>query len=173
MPAVVKVIVLFGPPGSGKSTVGAKLGRRGLRWRDWERWILHEWGGTEAFVAGKPESLARLHAAIEAFIDEPGSPAVFETTGLSDAPFLDRLQVAGIAFVARLDVSEAEAERRVASRPRGEHLRDEPAANRAVREAWDQYAAPGRSVDLALDTTAASPAALAEAILAAAGVTTA
>jgi adenylate kinase family enzyme len=37
-------VVLLGAPGSGKTTVGEELARRGLRWREWELWILEQWG---------------------------------------------------------------------------------------------------------------------------------
>jgi hypothetical protein len=88
---VGRVVVLLGPPGSGKSTVGAVLGGLGLRWRDWEPMILERWGSREEFVAAKPVALPWLHDEIVHWIDSDDVLAVIETTGLSDAPLLDRL----------------------------------------------------------------------------------
>ncbi len=45
-----RVVVLLGPPGCEKSTVGAALRERGLRFREWEQHILDRWGSREAFV---------------------------------------------------------------------------------------------------------------------------
>ena len=103
---MARVVVLVGAPGSGKSTVGALLGASGLRWRDWEPIILERWGSRESFVAAKAEALPLLHREIRSWIDEDGPAAVVESTGLSDAAFLDDLDATGSCFVARLDVSE-------------------------------------------------------------------
>ena len=37
------IVVLLGPPGSGKSTIGGALGHVGFRWREWESYILDRW----------------------------------------------------------------------------------------------------------------------------------
>src|SRR5262245_34046791 len=58
------VVVLLGAPGSGKTTVGEELARRGLRWREWELWILEQWSPRDAFLAQKAEALPALHQAI-------------------------------------------------------------------------------------------------------------
>src|SRR5215211_1264592 len=85
------LVVLLGPPGSGKSAIGRALAREGLRWREWESLLLERWGTTENFVANKFAALADHHAELLAFVAEPGTAAVLESTGLSDAEFLDDL----------------------------------------------------------------------------------
>ena len=83
---MVGVVVLLGAPGSGKSAVGEELGRRGLRWRDWELTIVERWGLRDNFVAHKDEALPLLHDEMLEWIDGERPLAVIETTGLSDAP---------------------------------------------------------------------------------------
>ena len=153
--AVIKVVVLLGPPGSGKSTIGEELGRRGLRWREWESLILERWGSRENFLEHKAEALPALHEEILAWIASDRSIAVIETTGLSDAPLISVLQGSGEALVVRLDVPEEEALRRVEVRQQGRHLDDDLADNRAVWRACREQA-DRRDVDLVVDTDVAT-----------------
>jgi adenylate kinase family enzyme len=157
--------VLLGAPGSGKSTIGDELGQRGIRWRSWEPYILERWGTRDAFVAVKDVALPELHREIRAWIDADQTPAVIETTGLSDASFLDALVDEYACLVVRLDASEEEALRRVATRRGGEHLSDDVGANRAVWRAFAEYVAPSRRVDLVVDTQRTDPAAAARHII--------
>ncbi|MGE3073154.1 MAG: AAA family ATPase [Dehalococcoidia bacterium] len=165
-----RAVVLLGPPGSGKSTIGDELGRAGLRWRDWEPWILESWGTRERFLANKAEALASLHQAILEFIDGAETPAVIESTGLSDREFLDRLcQERRGTFIVRLDVSESEALKRVAARTKGRHLSDAIESNRAVWSAFQHLVVPSRSLSLVIDTERVAIAEAAAKILRALG----
>jgi hypothetical protein len=152
------VVVLLGAPGSGKTSVGEELARRGLRWREWEPWILEQWGSRDAFVAQKARALPALHHAIRAWIAEAGPPGAIESTGLSDAAFLDALGDEHRCLVVRLDVAEDEALARVATRPRGRHLSDAIEASRDVWRAFHEVVVPHRPVDLAIDTGRLPPA---------------
>jgi shikimate kinase len=168
---VIKVIVLLGSPGSGKSAIGQELGRLGLRWREWEPAILAHWGSRERFVAHKTEALASLDAEILSWIRSDESVAVIETTGLSDAPLLSALEQSGEALVVRLDVSEEEALRRVASRAQGRHLSDDIESNRRVWQAYHEHVMPRRHVDLTVDTDETAVEAAVAAITSALAVT--
>jgi len=150
--------VLLGPPGSGKTSVGEELGRLGFRWREWEIVILERWGTRAEFVAHRVTALPALQRDIRAWIETDGTRAVIESTGLSDGPFLDALARDLPCFVVRLDVSEAEAERRIASRPRGRHLTDDPAGNRRVRREYETQVLPNRRSDLVIDSDRTSTA---------------
>ena len=120
-------------------------------------WIIERWGARDAFLRSKATALPELHAEMRRWIGSDSTPAVIETTGLSDAPLLDDLEAAGGTFVVRLDVSEQDARRRVAERDRGRHLSDEPEHNRSVRRAFDSGAA-SRGADLVIDTSAVTVA---------------
>jgi shikimate kinase len=149
---VVSVVVLLGAPGSGKSVIGNELGRRGLRWHDWEATILERWESRENFVANKAQALPLLHRQIVEWIESDVQVAVVETTGLSDAPLIDALDGSGSALIVRLDVSEEEASRRVAARIHGRHLSDDLDVNRAVGRAFRRVVIPRQRVDLVIDT---------------------
>jgi len=158
---VARVVVLVGAPGSGKSTIGALLGASGLRWREWEPLILERWGSREAFVAAKADALPLLHREVRSWIEEDGPVAVVESTGLSDAAFLDDLDATSDCFVVRLDVSEQEAIRRVRLRDQGRHLSDDLSANAAIWRAFRDFVVPGRRCDLVIDTDSTSAAGVA------------
>jgi shikimate kinase len=164
---VPDVVVLLGPPGSGKSTIGELLGRRGLRWREWEPVIVERWGAREAFLAVKAEALPQLHGEIRGWIAAGATPAVVESTGLSDADFLDGLERDHRCVVVRLDVGEDEAMARVAARDRDRHVTDDVVRNRAVWRAFHDGPGAHRRVDLAIDTERHSPARVADEVLAA------
>ena len=150
--AVPSAVVLLGPPGSGKTTVGRLLAVRGLRWREWEQWLVDRWGTREAFLADKERALSELHDEVVEWATSDDTPAVLETTGLSDAPLLVRLRSSVATVVIRLDVSEDEAMRRVAARAPGEHLTDDVERSRAVWRAFCDHVAGAVEVDLAIDT---------------------
>ena len=144
-------VVLLGPPGSGKSAVGMALARRGLRWRDWEMLLLERWGSTQNFAANKSAALTAHHDELRAFIDAPGAAAVMESTGLSDAAFLDALATRK-PLVVRLDVSADEALRRIDAREPGHHFSDDVELNRMVWGRFYELVAPARSCELTVDT---------------------
>jgi hypothetical protein len=152
------VVVLLGAPGSGKTAVGEELAGRGLRWREWGLWILEQWGSRDAFVAQKADALPAFHQAIRTWVAEPGPPATIESTGLSDAAFLDALGREHRCLVVRLDVTEDDALARVATRARDRHLSDAIEANRAVWRAFQAAVVPHRPVDLVIDTARLPPA---------------
>jgi hypothetical protein len=114
--------------------------------------ILERWGSRECFVAEKRLALPWLHDEIIRWIGSDETRAVIETTGLSDAPLLDRLDRTGSSFIARLDVSEAVAMVRVQERPQHQHLTDDVDSNRAVWRAFYDVVAPNRRIDAAFDT---------------------
>ena len=110
-------------------------------------------GLRDAFVANKEDGLRLLHAEIEALIDTPGAPVVLETTGLSDAAFLDRLAAERRVLFVRCDVSWAAAGRRIAARPTGQHLSDDPLTT--VASGTSSRRTSRRTVvDLVIDTEA-------------------
>jgi len=145
------VVVLLGPPASGKTTIGDALAGLGFRFREWEMTILEQWGTRAQFVASKAVALPALQRDIRSWIELGGARAVIESTGLSDGEFLDALARDMPCFVARIDVSEAEARRRLATRARGRHLTDDLAGNARVRREYERLVLLHRPVDLVID----------------------
>jgi shikimate kinase len=163
--SVIRVVVLLGAPGSGKSSIGEELARRGLRWREWEPAILERWGSRERFVANKATALPALHEEILEWIASDGATSAIETTGLSDARLLDRLERSGTALTVRLDVTEDAALARVTARAQGRHLSDDVEPNRQVWRAFTERVVPTRHVDLVIDTEVRSVGSAAATIL--------
>ncbi len=163
-----RVVVLIGAPGSGKSSVGEELELLGLRWRDWEPELLARWGGRDGFIANKDVALEEHRRELLEFIDAAMTPAVLESTGLSDRLFLDELRGARPdAFFVRLDVAEESAVERIGARVQGRHFADDEEANRGAWRAFQDFVVPGRVVDLVIDTAVVSAAEAARAIVAA------
>ena len=145
-----RLVILLGPPASGKTALGRMLGERGWRFREWELELLETWGTRENLVAHETEALAELHQRVRDLAAAPGLPAVYETTGLSDADFLDQVVSELPTIVVQLDVGLNEARRRASQRPRGEHLADDDAATCRI---WNEFmTSAARTADLVIDT---------------------
>jgi shikimate kinase len=164
---VARVVILLGPPGSGKTTVGEELARRGMAWRDVEAELRRRWGSRDRFLERKAEALPVLHAELLGWIGGVDVPAVVESTGLSDAPLLDEIERAHDCLIVRLAVSERAGLARVAARAPGRHLTDDPRLVEPVRRAFDEFVVPTRRVHLVLDTEERTPSEVVDVIVAA------
>lgn len=162
---MARVVILLGPPGSGKTSVGEELARRGMAWRDVEAELQRRWGSRERFLERKAEALAQLHEEVLGWIGGVDVPAVVESTGLSDAPLLDEIERAHDCLVVRLEVSERAALARVAAREPGRHLTDDPRHVEPVRRAFEELVVPTRRVHLVLDTEERSPSEVVDVIV--------
>lgn len=111
-----------------------------------------------------------LHLEVREWCRQDERPAVFETTGLSDAPLLDDLQRDPLCLVVRLDVSETEALARVKTRASGRHLTDDLDATRGIWNRFQAVVSGNRRVDLVVDTERTTPAESARLITARIGV---
>jgi shikimate kinase len=146
---MVDCLVLLGPPGSGKSYLGELLARRfALEWTEHERLLLLRWGSREAFVANKVEALAFLESDLRRRILAAGRTVVFESTGVSDRPMLERLLRERRVAIVKLVVPQELCARRVSERPAGRHLTDDPVSAATFHDWWTREVAPGWRADL-------------------------
>jgi shikimate kinase len=144
-------IVLVGPPGSGKTSIGLALADRGYWFEDREAALMARYGSLEAFRRRKEQALERLHAGfLEAMRTEP-RPWVYESTALTERDFVARLRREFGGFAVRLDLPLEAALARVAARDAGANLSN---AADATRRMWQLCADAYEAVtfDLAVDT---------------------
>lgn len=146
------VIILLGPPGSGKTVIGTELSAQyGFRFRDYEAFLVEKYGPLELFVNHKKQAVKEVHEAILASISEVGPPVVLETTALSERKFIDDLIKTYTAFTVLLEVAAETALDRILERPRGRNLSNDPGTNRLIIERFAE-AHGERQVDLRINT---------------------
>ncbi|MEX1103656.1 MAG: hypothetical protein WED87_05380 [Dehalococcoidia bacterium] len=149
-------IVLVGPPGSGKTSIGLALGVRGYWFEDREAALVTQYGSIEEFRRQKTEAVARLHAGfLEAMRAEP-RPWVYESTALTERDFVARLREAFGGFAVRLEVPVETTAGRIANREPGGNLTNDQAL---IRIQWQAFtdAYEGMSFDLSVATGGRSP----------------
>ena len=148
----LELVILFGPPGSGKTAVGHELASAyGYRYREYEAELVELYGPLETFVRYRKQAVADVHAAILGSIDRSLPLAVLETTALSEREFIDGLIRDRSVFTVCLDVPLELAIERVESRPRGRNLSNGPGTNQRI---WERFAEAhrDRQYDLRIDT---------------------
>lgn len=161
------VVILAGPPGSGKTTIGRCLQTEfGYDFEDREAAMLERWGSRKEFRRHRDEALAEIHREFVQRAGTPGPPLVFETTALTERPFVEQLQREANCFTVVLTVSLEVALGRIASRQQGRNFTNDEEANRSVWEAFQQARTTLLS-DLSLDSGTTTAESLAREIEAA------
>lgn len=136
-------VVVMGPPGAGKTYLGKLLAERGfVAYADHERALLEKYGTAERFAANKEEAVAALNSEREEQIAMSTRPVYIETTGVSDEPWLrglsERWRVVFVAVVPPQDRCAA----RVAGRPDGGNLNNDPERTRVFYDHWNGKVRP-------------------------------
>jgi len=150
-----RLVVFLGPPGSGKSHLGELAARRfDLDYVEHEALLLGRWGSREAFIANKAAALDGIEADLRARIGRGHRTVVFESTGLSDRPMLERLATEHPIAIVRVDAPRALCVERVRSRPKGRHFEDDAESAGRFHQFWTRDVAPTWTCDLAVDNDA-------------------
>ena len=130
-------ILLMGPPGSGKSTLGNELYKRGLAtYTELEPLIVEMFGRGEAFVPKRPQAHRWIRNFYRQQLAEANLPIVIETTGIGDRAFLQELAQSYVLMLVMLDTPRDLCLDRVHSRPKGHHV---SAPGKPVDEFYDDW----------------------------------
>lgn len=154
--ALPEVIVLMGPPGSGKTPIGHELSSRfGYRYTDYEAEQVERYGPLELFVNHRKKAVRELHEEILRSIDASLPPLVVETTALSERVFIESICDKFTAFIVLLETTASTALSRIEARPRGQNLSNASGTNRLIIDRFIQ-AHGDKSADLRVDTEVVS-----------------
>lgn len=127
------VVLLVGPPGSGKTSIGEHLASDfGYVYEDREAGLLREWGSLEAFREHRDDAIRAMHDAFERELASTGAPLVYESTALTERGFVERLQRDAGAFTVLLTVTLDRALARIARREPGGNFSNAPDTTTAV-----------------------------------------
>lgn len=155
MPRACDAIVLLGPPGSGKSFLGAALSARGLaRYEELEPELRARFGSGAEFAARKADALAFIEARLRGQLaagEQAGAPPVaIQSTGLSDREILLRLGEEYRLLYARLNTPRDVCVARVESRQQNLNLNNDPDYAARFHDYWQAEVAPHWSFDVEL-----------------------
>lgn len=119
----VNAILLMGPPGSGKSTLGHELNRQGLAtYTELEPLIVEVFGSGESFVPKRPQAHRWIRDFYRQQLRDGSLPIVIETTGIGDRAFLEELAETHSVVLVMLDTPRDVCLDRLEHRPKGRHV---------------------------------------------------
>jgi adenylate kinase family enzyme len=144
-------VVLMGPVGCGKSTLGAALHERGIaHFEEMEPLLLARYGGREGFIARKAEALEYVSDYYLRELRENMLPVALQATGLSDAQLLSNIALLYRLRYARINTPRDICVARVLARSQGENFNNDPDYATSFHDYWHAAIAPGWNFDLEL-----------------------
>ncbi len=144
----------MGPPGSGKSFLGAHLARAGLgSYRELEPILREKFGAEDTFLSNKRAALEFLVRSYRDQLAHAERPVAIETTGVSDRPILEQLAREHRVAIAHVNADRAVCVDRVVARPPGRNISATVDRERvgAFYDLWHERIAPTYRFDLVLD----------------------
>jgi len=159
------ILVLLGPPGSGKTHLGERLcATLGLSFEDEEAAWVRRYGSRQTFLGSKPDALAEREQQIRARVESSTAPLVIESTGVSDQPVLESLARDFRVLLVKVIAARDTCVERVGSRPRGRHLNNAPDDAGRFHDFWMREIEPRYAFDLELATDARAESDLVQAV---------
>jgi len=158
MAVELDVVLLMGPPGSGKSFLGNRLNAHGVvSYTELEPMLMGIFGTGEDFVRRRPEAHAWIRNFYREQLAEAVLPVGIETTGLSDRPFLEELSGSHRMLYVKVATPREVCVERVRTRPGGRNI-NKPTDPRTTSagsfyDYWHREIAPTYDFDLAVPGT--------------------
>lgn len=152
--ASIDAILLMGPPGCGKSTLGNALKNRGVAvYTELEPLIVEMFGQGEAFVPNR----LRAHRWIRNFyreqLAEAKLPVVIETTGIGDRDFLQELADHHSLLLVMLTTSRDVCLDRIRTRPKERNVNAPGKPMGKFYDDWHSQTKPSYEFDLSVSGT--------------------
>jgi shikimate kinase len=136
----VDALILVGPNGVGKSTVGRALARTGgFRYLDLEAFFARRYASLAAYRADRAHAYVEFEDTVRQSIAAEAVPVVFEDVGLnaSALAMMTALRHDFHVVVIELAASVDVCSRRAAHRTGGDRF---PKTDESVRAVWEQFA---------------------------------
>ena len=119
------MVLLMGPPGCGKSTLGNELARIGIGdYTELEPLLVQKYGTGEEFARKRPQIHRWIWSYYRNRLSDVDIPVVMETTGISGRDFLAEIDLSYRLLYAKFDTPQALCVDRVLSREQGRHVND-------------------------------------------------
>ena len=150
----IDAILLMGPPGCGKSTLGNELHNRGIAaYTELEPLIVEMFGSGDDFVPKRPQAHRWIRDFYRQQLANTKLPIVIETTGIGDRRFLQELVQNHSLLLVMLTTSREICVDRVRTRPKGRNVDAPGKSFQEYYDDWHSQTKPTYTFDLSVSGT--------------------